>query len=331
MQYLRIMEQILNRPMLATPELMASAMAFAQMRLGLVVASTDVEAAHPARPTTRVRIDSDPDGDPDDDDDDDDDSGAADDDCGVAQILVHGPLVSRTGNLKMCQSMTAYESIDAQIAGALADPSITRILLDIDSNGGTATGGFETAARIRAANAIKPVTALVHFSAFSGGYLLACAAGEISVSQSSGVGSIGVIARHADVSKMNEAMGIAVTSIYRGDHKNDLSPDEPLTDSARAFLQANVDRVYGQFVQTVAQYRSINQQAVVDTQAGLFFGQQALDVGLADRLETPQDAMNRLAAAAAQDRVARVSMQAPQMDMRRMRMVAQAADIATRL
>lgn len=320
MQYLRVMEQIFNRPMLATPELMHAAVLFAQARLGLVL-----DAA--SRPMTAVPRRAGAADAPDDDDDDTDL-----DESGVAQICIHGPLVPRTGNLQLCQTMTAYESIDAQIAQALADPAITRILLDIDSNGGSATGAFETADRIRAANAVKPVTAVVHFSAFSGGYLLAAAAGEISVSQSSGVGSIGVIAKHVDVSQMNASMGVNVTSIYRGERKNDLSPDEPLAEGARAFLEASVGRVYDQFVAAVAQFRALSAQAVVDTQAGLYFGQQAVDAGLADRLETPQQAVDRIAAAAAQERLARQSAPVTAPSARtRLRLMAQATQIATRL
>lgn len=318
MHYLRVMEQIFNRPMLATPELMHAAVLFAQARLGLVVQAPDPAVAvqmGAARAASSEDAGS-------------EERAAA----GVAQIRVHGPLVSRTGNLQLCQTMTAYESIDAAIAQALADPSVTRILLDIDTNGGSATGAFETAARIRAANAQKPVTAVVHFSAFSGGYLLAAAAGEISVSQSSGVGSIGVIAKHVDFSQMNTSMGVSITSIYRGERKNDLSPDAPLTDDARAFLQANVARVYDQFTASVAAMRNLSVQTVVGTQAGLYFGQQALDAGLADRLETPQQALDRLAAAAAQDRASRAGgqTQVPGANTR-LRMIAQATQIATRI
>jgi ClpP class serine protease len=138
----------------------------------------------------------------------------------------------------------------------------------------------------------------------SGAYLLAAACNEISLSQTGGVGSIGVIAQHMDVSKMNEAMGLKITAIYRGDKKNNLTPNEPLTESSLAELDAMVERTYDQFVDAVSGYRSLTRNQVIDTQAGLYFGQDAIDAGLADRLETPQEAINRIASSIASTRMA---------------------------
>jgi ClpP class serine protease len=129
----------------------------------------------------------------------------------------------------------------------------------------------------------------------SGAYLLAAACNDISVSQSSGVGSIGVIAQHMDVSKMNEAMGIKITAVYRGDKKNNLTPNEPLSDSSLQQLDDMVNSTYQQFTSAVAQFRSLPQQKVIDTQAGIYFGQDAVAAGLADRVETPQEAIDRIA------------------------------------
>lgn len=292
--YAHVLGLIFNRPQLMVPELMFEAISFARSHLGLVLADDQA----PAKAAAKLSLDDDGDDLGDDDPDSDD---------GLAIIGIYGPLVPRAGNVKMCSRMTSYESLAAQIDAAVADPDVYRIVLDIDSPGGAVTGAFELADKIRAANAVKPVSAVINFQAFSGGYLLACAAGEISVSQSSGVGSIGVIAQHFDVSKMNEAMGVKVTSVYRGAKKNDLSPNEPLSDSSLATLNEMVDRTYADFTNYVAKNRGIPLQAVKGTEAGLYFGQDAVDAGLADRLETPQDAINRIAAEAATLRTAKLT------------------------
>lgn len=281
-----VLGMIFNRPQLMAPELMYEAVSFARSRLGLVIA----DAPAIVNMSGVVRMDA-----------GDDDGEGVDPDSdsnGVALIGVYGPLVPRRGNVQMCSRMTSYESVAAQIDDAVADPDISHIVLDIDSPGGAATGCFELADKIRAANAVKPVSAIVNFQAFSGGYLIASAAGEIIVSQSSGVGSVGVIAQHFDVSKMDEAMGVKVTAVYRGAKKNDLSPHEPLNDSSLATLNAMVDRSYEQFTSYVSNFRGISRQAIKDTEAGLYFGEDAIAAGLADRLETPQEAINRIAAAA---------------------------------
>ena len=292
-----LLAQIFNRPHMMTPELMALAAEFGRARLlGEAAPDLVVQRYEP------------------DDAEDEDDDGMS----GVAVIPIAGPLVPRTGNLKFCKQMTAYETVAARLDAALADPDIAHIAFDIDSPGGASTGAFELADRIRAAGQIKPTSAIVNFNAFSGAYLLAAACNEISLSQSGGVGSIGVIAQHMDVSKMNEAMGVRITAVYRGDKKNNLTPNEPLSDASLAQLNDMVERTYGQFVDAVAGFRSMPRAQVVDTQAGLYFGQDAIDAGLADRVETAQQAIDRIAAGVAAARQQRqgILVRAGAMNMR---------------
>ena len=214
---------------------------------------------------------------------------------GMDTIPVSGILVSRSAHMNACEPMTSYEGLRTAVNQAVTDPAVEHIVLDIDSNGGSATGAFELADDIHAAARIKPITAIVNFSAFSGGYLIAAAASEVIVSRTSGVGSIGVIANHLDVSKRDEQQGVKVTSVFAGDHKNNLTPHEPLSDRSLQFLTEMVQNNYAQFVDAIANYRGRTTAAIRDTQAGVFFGQQGVDAGLADRIETPQAAVNRIA------------------------------------
>jgi signal peptide peptidase SppA len=224
---------------------------------------------------------------------------------GVAMIPVHGVLVSRTTQLNVCETMTSYEDIRAQVSAALADPAVEHIAFDIDSPGGSTTGAFELADFLFEARAIKPMSAIVNFSAYSAAYLMASAIGDVSMSRTSGVGSVGVIAKHMDVSARNEQMGVKVTTVYAGAHKNDLSPHEPLSDQSLKFLNDMVQNYYGQFTEAVARYRGISLDAVRGTEAGVMFGQAGLDIGFADRIETPQAAVDRIAAQARDVRAAR--------------------------
>lgn len=215
---------------------------------------------------------------------------------GVYILPIHGALVSRNAHLDMCTVMTSYEEIRSQLYVALNDPNIAHIVLDIDSPGGSATGVFDLADEIASAKAVKPITAIVNFSAFSAAYCLASAATEIIGSASSGYGSIGVIARHVDLSKRYEAEGVKITNVYAGAKKNDLSSDAPLSEEALTFLQGIIEETYSNFVATVARNRGLTPEAVRNTEAGVFFGQKAIDAGLADKIEPPQAAINRIAA-----------------------------------
>lgn len=215
----------------------------------------------------------------------------------VAVIPVHGLLVPRRGQItQACTELTSYERIRAQFSKALNDPNVSEIVLDLYTGGGAVSGCKELADYIFSSRDIKPITAIVNFNAYSAGYFIASACSRVVVSQTSGVGSIGVILEHMETSKMEEQIGLKFTTFYRGDFKNAGSPHEPLTDESNTYLQQLIDDAYEMFTASVAQYRGIDVQRVIDTQARTFFGQAAVDAGLADELSDPQTAINNIAA-----------------------------------
>lgn len=201
---------------------------------------------------------------------------------GIAVIPIYGTLVRRALGLEAASGLTSYGEIGATLEAALADPAVTGILLDVDSPGGEAGGVFELAERIRAADAVKPVWAIASDSAFSAAYALACAASRLVVTRTGGVGSVGVIAMHVDQSVRDAQEGFRYTAITAGARKNDFSPHEQLSNEAAARLQAEVDRLYGIFVAHVAAMRGLDEDLVRSTEAGLFFGPEAVAAGLAD-------------------------------------------------
>ncbi len=214
----------------------------------------------------------------------------------IAVIPIHGTLVRRTVGLEAESGLASYTAIGDQLDAALADPGVVAILLDVDSPGGESGGVFDLADRIRAAAAVKPVWAVANDMAFSAAYALASAASRLFVSRTGGVGSIGVIAMHVDQSVKDAQDGIRYTAVFAGARKNDLNPHEPISDAAQAQLQAEVDRLYGLFIASVASYRGLSAEAVMATEAGLFFGQDAVTAGLADAVGTFEDALAQLTA-----------------------------------
>lgn len=202
--------------------------------------------------------------------------------AGIAVIPVVGSLVRRTVGLDPASGFTSYAEIAGMVDAALADPSVEGIVLDIDSPGGEAGGVFELGERIRAADAMKPVWAVASDTAFSAAYAIGCSASRLLVSRTGGVGSIGVIAMHVDQTARDAQQGYRYTPITAGDHKNDFSPHEKLGPEAHARLQAEVDRLYAMFVDHVAAMRTLDADAVRATEAGIYFGADAVTSGLAD-------------------------------------------------
>ena len=212
----------------------------------------------------------------------------------VAVIPIHGTLVRRTSGIEAESGLASYTGIAAQLDAALASPEIAAILLDIDSPGGESGGVFDLVDRIRAASEVKPVWAVANDMAFSAAYALASAATRGFVARTGGVGSIGVIAMHIDQSVKDAKDGVRYTAVFAGERKNDLNPHEPISNEAHAVLKAEVDRIYDLFVETVARHRGLDADAVRATEAGLFFGPDAVATGLADAVGSLDDALTQL-------------------------------------
>lgn len=205
---------------------------------------------------------------------------------GIAVIPILGTLVKRSLGMEAASGLTSYSEIAVMLDAAVADPMVSGILLDIDSPGGEASGSFELARRVREVAAIKPVWAVANDAAYSAAYAIAASAQRLFVTETGGVGSIGVIALHVDQSIKDANDGYRYTAITAGAHKNDYSPHEPLSDAAKSELQGEVDRLYAIFTEHVAAMRRLDLDAVRATEAGLFFGANAVVQGLADGIQT---------------------------------------------
>lgn len=180
--------------------------------------------------------------------------------------------------------LTTYSQLGAGLQALLADSSVREIVLYCNSPGGSVAGCMELADDIYAGRDSKPITAIVDSNAFSAAYALASAASQIIVTPSGGVGSIGVIAIHMNMAKMLADWGLELTPVYAGARKVDFAPWAPLSDDARAVLEAEIARDYTRFVNTVARNRGLSPGRVRSTDAGLFFGEAGFSAGLADQL-----------------------------------------------
>lgn len=182
-----------------------------------------------------------------------------------------------------------YALAQVRLMKAVNDPNVSQIMLYVDSPGGTVAGAFEAADQVAAACTVQPVVAVVGGMACSAAYLLASAADEIIISETSIVGSIGVIAMHVDQSEALARNGVKVTEVIAGQKKADLSPFRPLSDPAKADVQARIDQVHELFIGRVATWRGISPNAVRNTEAGVFMGAAAVSKELADRIGSAAD------------------------------------------
>ncbi len=200
----------------------------------------------------------------------------------TAIIPIHGILTKKPGAFDGFLGMTSYEKIQEEIESALGDKSIETILLDIDSPGGEVNGIFDLADFIYSARGKKRIIAIANDDAYSAAYAIASSAEKIFLTRTSGVGSIGVIASHIDQSEFDEKCGIKYTTVFAGSRKNDLNPHEPITSESLENLKSEVNRLYGMLVELIARNRNLSIEAIKNTEAGLYFGEKAIEIGLAD-------------------------------------------------
>jgi len=214
---------------------------------------------------------------------------------GILHIPVKGVLLHGFG-YQLGSWATGYPYIWKAFERGLADGNVRGIALIIDSPGGHVAGNFDLVDKMFEARGTKPVRAFAAESAYSAAYSIASAADKIVVSRTGGVGSIGVVTFHIDISKAVDAAGIKITFIHAGKHKVDGNAYEALPDDVKDRIQARIDELYGVFVSTVARNRGMEERAIRRTEALTFTASQALSNGLADEIGSLEDATAAFAA-----------------------------------
>lgn len=212
---------------------------------------------------------------------------------GTAVVSMVGKMTNRLALMDaMSGGMTSYASVENKLAAALRDPDVKRVVLEVDSPGGSVAGAFDFAERVYESRGSKPIIAAPSEMAASAAYLTASAADEIVLPQTGSVGSVGVVIAMLNREKAMAKAGLAMTYIYAGDKKVDGNPYQALPDRVRAELQDEVDATYDLFVGRVAKYRRMTPDAIRATQAGMFTGKKAIDAGMADRVDSFANVVN---------------------------------------
>lgn len=198
-----------------------------------------------------------------------------------AVIPVSGFLGKRLSMMEAMCGATDVDWIWQAFDDAQANPAVQRIVLHIDSPGGTVTGIPELAARM-ADEKRKPLIAVSDTLIASAAYWLASAADEIRITPTTEVGSIGVVMQVRDGVEPGPA-GASRTRlrVFRSGAHKAMGLDVPLTEAQAAHLQAQVDSIGAEFRGFVSAARGPRVPA--SAMEGLTYrGLQAQDLGLVD-------------------------------------------------
>jgi protease IV len=209
----------------------------------------------------------------------------------VAVIPIDG-IIAGTGDYYSGYITPQY--LRDQLAQAESDPSVRAIVLRVNSPGGTVAASQELTRYID--DCELPVVVSIGDVGASGAYMLASHADEIWAMPGSTVGSIGVITEIPNVAGLLDRLGVEFQVITSGEYKDAGSPWREMTDEERAMIQGELDEVYDQFIDTVAEGRPLDREDVEKLATGwAWSGERALELGLIDELGTYDDALDAAA------------------------------------
>ena len=215
---------------------------------------------------------------------------------GVAVIPIVGSMSHRSTGIEAMSGMTSYTTLQKQFEAAFNDPNVGSILMDIDSPGGSVAGAFDFRDYLMSKKGTKPVYALARDAMCSAAYLIGSTADKVYATQTARVGSIGVVAMHTDASGKMEKEGLKPTFISAGKFKTAGNPYEKLEGEKLKYLQDSVDESYDMFINAVADARGIDKKVIRDTEARVYGGKKAVEIGLADGIRTYESVLAEMSA-----------------------------------
>jgi ClpP class serine protease len=191
---------------------------------------------------------------------------------GVARVPIHGPLAEKPNRFFSLFGMkqTSYADLRETLASLEQDPRVKSVEFAMDTPGGNVDGLYETMRAFRAFS--KPTTAIIK-SAHSAGFgLIASMDKRVAASETSTVGSVGVVA----------SFNVNDSTVTIRSSASPLKNPDPKTDEGRAQLQDYVDKMYGFFAAELA--AGMPQLNGNYGQGKVFFAAEAARAGLIDSI-----------------------------------------------
>ena len=214
----------------------------------------------------------------------------------AAFFVLMAVVITRTGELEVAKGPVIGV---LEIKGVIQDPQrwlqeirelpeeerVKAIVVRIDSPGGAVGSSQELFQELRRLDRSKPVVVSMGNVAASGGYYAALGGRYIFANPGTLTGSIGVIMKVANVSRLLDKLGIEATVVKSGRYKDIGSPTRAMTDEERALIQRTLADVHHQFIEDVAEARHLDVAKVKALADGrIFTGREAKGLGLVDEL-----------------------------------------------
>ncbi|MBU4484930.1 signal peptide peptidase SppA [bacterium] len=170
---------------------------------------------------------------------------------------------------------------------------IKAVILRVNSPGGAIGASQELYQEVKRVAAEKPVIVSMGTIAASGGYYISSGATKIVANPGTLTGSIGVITKRLDLSKILDWAMIKYENFKGGKYKDMFAFSRPMTDEERDVLQELISRLHEQFKKDVSDSRKIDIEKVNEFATGrIITGEEALALGLIDEIGNIQSAID---------------------------------------
>jgi protease-4 len=212
----------------------------------------------------------------------------------VAEVELSGPISRDGGGSSFPPSPGApsADSVVESIERATDDPAIEGLVLHLNTPGGEIVPSDDIR---RAADAFEgPVIAYTTDVCASGGYWIASACDELWAREASVVGSIGVRGSRVTASELLDRVGLSYEQFTAGEYKEAGGALAGIDENERDYLQGLIDGFYELFVETVAEGRELEPELIRKTEARVYLGGEALEMGLVDAVGTREEVLERL-------------------------------------
>ncbi|WP_425493613.1 signal peptide peptidase SppA [Natronosalvus vescus] len=213
----------------------------------------------------------------------------------VAEVAVEGPITRNGGGGPMPTSprSTPADDIVEQIDRANDDGNVDALLVKLNTPGGEVVPSDDI--KLAAERFDGPTVAYTTDLCASGGYWIASGCDELWARDASIVGSIGVIGSRVNATELAEKVGLSYEQFTAGEYKDAGLPIKELEDDERKYLQGIVDGYYDSFVERVSEGRDLDPDLIRETEARIYLGTDANELGLVDALGTREDVERVLA------------------------------------
>ncbi len=181
---------------------------------------------------------------------------------------------------------TGSQTLAEALHQAVDDKDIAGIILRIDSPGGSYVAADAIWREVkRAKDKGKPLVVSMAGTAASGGYFVAAPAAAIVAEPATITGSIGVFGGKLVVKDLLAKIGVSLDSVSSGTNALIDSSTVDYTPAQWAILESDLDRIYGDFLDKVAEGRHMSKEAVRAVAKGqIWSGLAAKENGLVDKL-----------------------------------------------